>query len=228
MVNGDIPKVGQSKDETGYAVLYTLNGYIYLMEVGGYRGGYDDPTLEKLAKKAKQWDIQTVVHESNFGDGMFGKVFQSTLLKHHKCSMEEIRARGMKELRICDTIEPLMGSHRLVIRDEVIREDYQTARDVDGKHDVRYSAFYQMTRMTREKGAVAHDDRVDALALGIEWLREGMQVDSKIGEEEMTLEFLEHHMEKAIVGGEMARELTSGGVDIYYEDDGDGVSFMGW
>src|SRR5699024_5273561 len=66
---------GRGKDETGYAVLYTLNGYIYLMEVGGFRGGYDDPTLEKLAKKAKQWKVQTVVHESNFGDGMFGKVF---------------------------------------------------------------------------------------------------------------------------------------------------------
>src|SRR5699024_3923653 len=140
-----------------------------------------DPTLEKLAKKAKQWKDQTVVHESNFGDGMFGKVFSPVLLKHHKCALEEIRARGLKEMRICDTIEPLMGAHRLIIRDEVIREDYQTARDLDGKHDVRYSAFYQMTRMTREKGAVAHDDRLDAIALGIEFLREGMQVDSKVG-----------------------------------------------
>ena len=71
-------------------------------------------------------------------------------------------------------------------------------------------------------------DRLDAIALGIEFLREGMQVDSKVGEEEMTLEFLEHHMEKPIVGGDMARELVSGGVDIYYEDDGDSSSFIEW
>lgn len=209
---------GRGKDETGWAVLYTLNGYIYLMDVGGFRDGYADITLEKLAKKAKQWDVQTVVFESNFGDGMFGKVFQPVLLKHHKAAMEEIRARGMKELRICDTIEPLMGSHRLVIRDEVVREDYQTARDADGKHDVRYALFYQMTRMTREKGAVAHDDRIDAVALGIEWLRNGMQVDSKVGEEEMTLEFLEEHMSRETVAGEI-HSYTVGAVDIYYEED---------
>lgn len=219
---------GRGKDETGYAVLYSLNGYIYLMEVGGFRGGYEDATLEKLAKKAKQWKVQTVVHESNFGDGMFGKIFSPILLKHHKCALEEIRAKGMKEVRICDTIEPLMGAHKLVIRDEVIREDYQTARDLDGKHDVRYSAFYQMTRMTRERGAVAHDDRLDAIALGIEFLREGMLVDSRVGEEEMTLEFLEHHMEKQTIGGDAIHSYDVGGVDIYYEDDGDSSCFIEW
>ncbi|WMX18756.1 terminase large subunit [Yersinia phage vB_YpEc11] len=216
---------GRGKDETGWAVLYTLNGYIYLMDSGGYRG-YDEPTLLKLAKKAKQWDVQTVVHESNFGDGMFGKVFQPILLKHHTCGMEEIRAKGMKEMRICDTVEPLLGTHRLVIRDEVLREDYQTARDSDGKHDVRYSLFYQFTRITREKGALYKDDRLDALALGIEFLRMGMVVDSAIGEEEMTLEFLEDHMSRPTVAGDI-KSLSVGGVDIYYEDD-DTTNFMNW
>lgn len=217
---------GRGKDETGWAVLYTLNGYIYVMDAGGYRG-YDDPTLLKLAKKAKQWDVQTVVHESNFGDGMFGKVFQPILLKHHKCELEEIRAKGMKELRICDMIEPLMGTHRLIIRDEVIREDYQSARDSDGKHDVRYSLFYQFTRIAREKGALYKDDRLDALALGIEFLREGMQVDSLAGEEEMTLEFLEDHMSRPTIGGEVNMTVI-GGVDVYWEEDGDSSNYMQW
>lgn len=216
---------GRGKDETGWAVLYTLNGYIYLMDSGGYRG-YDEATLLKLAKKAKQWDVQTVVHESNFGDGMFGKVFQPILLKHHKCGMEEIRAKGMKELRICDTIEPLLGTHRLIVRDEVLREDYQTARDSDGKHDVRYSLFYQFTRITREKGALYKDDRLDALALGIEFLRMGMVVDSLAGEEEMTLEFLEEHMSRPTVAGDI-QSISVGGVDIYYEDD-ETSNFMNW
>lgn len=219
---------GRGKDETGYAILYTLNGYIYLMEAGGYRDGYSDKTLEALAKKAKQWKVQTVVFESNFGDGMFGKVFSPVLLKHHPATLEEIRARGMKELRICDTLEPVLSTHRLIIRDEVIREDYQTARDSDGKHDVRYSLFYQMTRMTREKGAVAHDDRLDALALGVEFLRSSMELDSVKVESEVLLAFLEEHMEKPLVGGEDAVRLTSQGMDIYYEDDGSNVEFIKW
>ena len=219
---------GRGKDETGYAILYTLNGYIYLMEAGGYRDGYSDKTLEALAKKAKQWKVQTVVFESNFGDGMFGKVFSPVLLKHHPATLEEIRARGTKELRICDTLEPVLSTHRLIIRDEVIREDYQTARDSDGKHDVRYSLFYQMTRMTREKGAVAHDDRLDALALGVEFLRSSMELDSVKVESEVLLAFLEEHMEKPLVGGEDAVRLTSQGMDIYYEDDGSNVEFIKW
>ena len=219
---------GRGADETTFVVLYTLNGYIYLMDTGGFLDGYSEPTLEKLAKKAKQWGVQTVVFESNFGDGMFGKVFQPILLKHHKAALEEIRARGMKELRICDTLEPVMATHRLIVREDVVREDYQTARDKDGKHAVVYSLFYQMTRMTREKGAVRHDDRLDALALGVEFLREGMQLDSAKNESEMVAEFLEAHMEKDIMGGEGIRKMAMGALDIYYEDDDSGERYMEW
>lgn len=210
---------GRGKDETGYAVLFTLNGYIYLMEAGGFRDGYSDKTLESLAKKAKQWKVQTVVFESNFGDGMFGKVFSPVLLKHHAAAMEEIRARGMKELRICDTLEPVLSTHRLVIRDEVIREDYQTARDADGKHDVRYSLFYQLTRMAREKGAVAHDDRLDALALGVEFLRSTMELDAVKVEAEVLEAFLEEHMEHPIhSAGHVVASMVDG-MELYWEDD---------
>ena len=210
---------GRGKDETGYAVLFTLNGYIYLMEAGGFRDGYSDKTLESLAKKAKQWKVQTVVFESNFGDGMFGKVFSPVLLKHHAAQLEEIRARGMKELRICDTLEPVLSTHRLVIRDEVIREDYQTARDADGKHDVRYSLFYQLTRMAREKGAVAHDDRLDALALGVEFLRSTMELDAVKVEAEVLEAFLEEHMEHPIHSAGHVVTAMVDGMELYWEDD---------
>lgn len=219
---------GRGKDETTFAVLYTLNGYIYLMDVGGFLDGYSDETLEKLAKKAKLWGVQEVVYESNFGDGMFGKVFQPALLKHHRCSLTEVRARGMKELRICDTIEPVLQSHRLVIRDEVIREDYQSARDKDGKHDVNYSMVYQMTRMTREKGAVKHDDRIDAVALGIEHLREHMRLDSVQAEGEAMLDFLEDHMNRETHSAGSIRSMQVGPLHLYYEDDGDSDCYIKW
>lgn len=221
---------GRGKDETGYAVLYYLNGYIYLMEVGGFRGGYEDSTLEKLAKKAKYWKVNTVVHESNFGDGMFGKIFTPILLKYHQCAIEEIRAKGMKEQRICDNLEPIFGAHKIIIRAEAVREDYQTARDTDGKYDVRYSAFYQMSRMSRERGAVAHDDRLDAFALGVEYLRSGMDIDSLKNESGITAEFLESHVEDAFRGAESYREMLTGGVQIVYEDDDSDIagSFIQW
>ena len=64
----------ESKDETGYAVLYYLNGYIYVMEVGGLLGGYSDVVLNKLANVAKKYKVNEVVIEGNFGDGMYLKL----------------------------------------------------------------------------------------------------------------------------------------------------------
>lgn len=219
---------GRGKDETGYAVLFTLNGYIYLMDAGGFRGGYEDATLNKLAQKAKQWKVQTVVFESNFGDGMFGKIFSPVLLKVHQCAMEEYRSTGLKEARIADTLEPLLGAHRFVINEAVVLNDYQSARDADGKHDVKYSLFYQWTRLTRDRGALAHDDRLDAVAIGADFLKETMEQDSAIGENNITEEFLEKHMEKLEVGFNDHRSYETGDMTIRWEDDGDSNCFIQW
>lgn len=58
---------GRGRDETGYCVLYYLNGYIYVMEAGGLLGGYSDVVLNKLASTAKKWKVNEVVIEGNFG-----------------------------------------------------------------------------------------------------------------------------------------------------------------
>ncbi|NBK20402.1 MAG: DNA maturase B [Spirochaetia bacterium] len=219
---------GRGKDETAWAVLYSLNGYIYLMDVGGFRGGYEDKTLESLAKKAQQWKVNTVVFESNFGDGMFGKIFQPVLLKFHHCVLEEYRSTGQKEVRICDTLEPLIGNHRLVVREEAIRSDYQTARDADGNHDPSYSLFYQWTRMSRERGAVAHDDRLDAVAIGCDFLKEHVMADEVSGAKAITEEFIESHMEEALKGFDTTRKMTNGDVTIQWEDEYGNDNFMDW
>jgi hypothetical protein len=39
--------------------------------------------------------------------------------------------------------------------------------------------MYQLTRMCREKGAVKHDDRVDALALGVKYFQDILAISSK-------------------------------------------------
>lgn len=218
---------GRGQDETAYAVLFSLNGYIYLMDTGGFSGGYDDTTLEGLARIARKWKVQKVIHESNFGDGLFGKVFSPILLKHHQCILEEIKSSSRKELRICDTLEPIMGTHRLVVRDEVVREDYQSARNKDGKMDITYSLFYQLTRVSREKGCLRHDDRLDALALAVNVLREVALVNSKVTQDEILAEFLENHMEEAMKVTPMGT-MRVGNVDIMYdlEDGADGNFLM--
>jgi len=39
--------------------------------------------------------------------------------------------------------------------------------------------MYQLTRMCREKGAVRHDDRIDALALGVKHFQDVLAISAK-------------------------------------------------
>src|SRR5690606_31518637 len=106
---------GRGKDETGYAVLYQLNGYLFLMEWGGMKGGYDDKTLQALADIGKKWKVNAVVIEGNFGDGMYLKLFSPVMTKTHRCELVEAKSKGQKEQRIADVLEPVLGSHKLVV-----------------------------------------------------------------------------------------------------------------
>lgn len=220
---------GRGKDETGYAVLYQLNGYIFLMDAGGFRGGYEDTTLQALANIAKIYKVNEVVIEGNFGDGMYLKLFAPVLTATFPCAITEVKSKGQKEMRICDVLEPVLGSHRLVIQESMIDKDYRTAFNNDGTLDTSYSLLYQLTRITRERGSLAHDDRLDALAIGVQFFTDAMEKDSKVGEQEMLSEFLESHLENAMSGFEDARKLAiSDSIDILYEDDGTMTNYMGW
>lgn len=161
-----VDPAGRGKDETAYAVVKILNSTLYLTAAGGFTGaGYDDDTLTALAKVAAAQNVNLVLVEPNFGDGMFMKLFQPILLKHHKCALEESeRATTKKEQRIIDTLEPVMNQHRLVVAESVVRADVAGGADDDEDTSAARKLFYQMTRVTKEKGALKFDDRLDALA----------------------------------------------------------------
>jgi hypothetical protein len=93
-------------------------------------------------------------------------------------TLEEVRHSKQKELRIIDTLEPVMNQHRLVIDREVIQKDYDSIQKYPNDIAQRYSLFYQMTRITKDRGALAHDDRLDALAMATAYWVEQMAGDA--------------------------------------------------
>ena len=200
---------GRGKDETGYAVLYYLNGFIYVMEVGGLLGGYSDVVLNKLAKIAKKYSVNEVVIEGNFGDGMYIKLFEPVLKKtYDKCGITEVKSSGQKELRIIDTLEPVISNHKMCVSPECIRNDFSTVPESDYK----YACFYQLTRITTDRGALVHDDRLDALAIGVKYLVDFMGVDADTGIEELTEEWLEESMESFY--GFVTSRVGTGGIIV--------------
>jgi len=186
---------GRGSDETAYAITKMLHGWIYLVDVGGFQGGYSRETLESLAKIAAVNQVNLVLTEPNFGDGMFTELFKPVLLKTYKCRLEEAeRATGQKERRIIDTLEPVMNQHRLVVDARLIRRDYDTAPDP------AYSLFYQMTRITKDKGALRHDDRLDAVEGAVRYWVKQMAQDTERAAEAHREQLLQAELDKFMEG----------------------------
>jgi DNA packaging protein B len=178
---------GRGKDETSYAVVKYLNGYLFVLEIGGTREGYSDSTLRQLANKAKIYGVNEIVVEGNFGDGMFSKLFAPVLNAIHPCRITEVKNYAQKEARIIDTLEPVMMRHKLIVHKQVILDDYQVYENAPA-----YSLIYQMTRLSRDRGALAHDDRLDALCMAVAYWLEVMDRD----EEQGVLEQMEARLEQ--------------------------------
>lgn len=167
---------GRGKDETSYAIVKYLNGYLFLMEVGGTKEGYSDSTMRLLANKAKMYGVNEIVVESNFGDGMFKQLLAPVVNTIHPCRITEVKHYAQKEARIIDTLEPVMMRHKLIVHKQVIVDDYQVYENAPA-----YSLIYQMTRLSRDRGALAHDDRLDALCMAVAYWLEVMDRDEEMG-----------------------------------------------
>lgn len=158
---------GRGSDETGWAITKMCHGMIYLVAAGGFAGGYELPVLEAVANLAKEHGVNKLLVEGNFGDGMYLQLLGPVLRRIYPVSMEEYSATGQKEARILDKLEPVIQGHRLVVAQEVIESDY---RDTE-RNECRL--MYQITHLTRDRGALRHDDRIDALAEAVGyWTRQ--------------------------------------------------------
>lgn len=169
---------GRGKDETAYAIVAMLNGYLFTLAAGGIEGGYSEPALKALANLAKTYKVKKIIIESNFGDGMFTALLKPVLGKVYPCSTEEVRHSIQKEKRIIDVIEPVMNQHRLIINRAIIKRDYESTKDLPPEQALKYQLFYQMSRITRDKGALSQDDRLDALAIAVAYWVNAMAQDA--------------------------------------------------
>lgn len=169
---------GRGGDELAYSIVAFCNGYLYLLRCRGLKGGYGEQNLEILAKEAKRYGVNEVVIESNFGDGMFSALLAPVMSRIHPCHLEEIHSSIQKERRIIDTLEPVMNQHRLIVDASVIQDDAENYNEYAAETAPRYQLFYQMTRITRDKGSLGKDDRLDSLAMAVAYWSNVMDKDT--------------------------------------------------
>jgi hypothetical protein len=171
---------GTGADETSYAVVKMLNGQLFVPSggVGGLQGGYSPAVLQELVLIAKRNKVNKVIIESNFGDSMFTALIRPYFTKLHPCELVDVRQHKQKELRIIDTLEPVMNQHKLIFDRNCITQDTNVHSSVSEDSRLQYQLFYQMTRITKDKGALRHDDRIDALATAVQYWLETMSQDA--------------------------------------------------
>ena len=170
---------GRGSDETAAAFISQRNGFLYLHDMRAYRDGYSDNTLLDILKGCKKYGVTKLLIETNFGDGIVSELFRKHLQQTQQgIDIEEVRANVRKEDRIIDSLEPILNQHRLVIDRSVIEWDFKSNPQAAPEERLVYMLFYQMSRMCREKGAIRHDDRIDALAQGVQYYTDAMGISA--------------------------------------------------
>lgn len=183
---------GRGKDETGYAVVKIRHGQLYLTASGGLQGGYTPDNLKALAVIAKEQKVNKVIIEDNFGDGMFAALLKPILEKIYAVSVEDTHSTGQKELRIVGDLEPVLNQHKLVVDRSIL------VRDREQQPDPLKQLFYQLTRITKDRRSLKHEDRLEALAMAVKYFQEQLEVEVDKALEEEEARLLDEELDRFI------------------------------
>jgi len=158
---------GKNGDETAYAIIKLMGTTVYLWDAGAVKGGYGIPELEHLVQVAKRAECKEIFIEDNYGNGAHIAAIKPYFERDWPAVIEGVHSVGQKELRIIDNIEPVMSTHRFVVRQEVVTADWESIQQYPADIRMTYSLFYQMANITREKDCLRHDDRLEAVSAAV-------------------------------------------------------------
>lgn len=200
----DVPAIlvldpsGGGADEFAWCVLSAWGGNFYLRAMGGSKGGSSEELWMKLARTAKQYHVKRVLVESNFGGlAVWEQVGKPYFQKvGYPLAFEGIRTGGQrKELRMIDSIAPVVQVHALIVDRQVIEDDALILTESEDEKDIAYSFMYQFTRLTEARGALRHDDKLDVLALAIQFYQDQAAQDQEKRAADRRTEYLHAQIE---------------------------------
>ena len=145
-------------------------GMPFLMDCRDFRGGHSEAVLATIARITEDYEVNSAAVEPNFGDGILNEL-RKPVLEKAGYPVEVIDAEGpsaQKERRIIDCLEPVLIQHKLVNK-ALILKDYKSTENLPVEEVNRYRLFYQLTRITKDKGSLVNDARLDAVALGVNY-----------------------------------------------------------
>ncbi|CAM0005253.1 terminase large subunit [Vibrio phage K436] len=184
---------GENADEVAAFACYMLHGYLFYPECIALQGGHSDENLRELAEFIARHRPNEVGVEQNMGHGAFAAMLKPVLaLEYQKNkfddlpSIEDVWESQQKELRIIETMSPLLARHRIIIDPSVIEYDRESTRRYPLEKRDTYKLIHQLVRITRDRKSLVHDDRLDVMHACARRCIEYMDVDAQDAIDEKT------------------------------------------
>lgn len=176
---------GANGDEVAYAITGMIAGRVFLADCGGRPGGWTDDVYDWLTRVALKWQPKVISIEKNYGNGALASAWLPRLKKEFDAQklqwpgIDEVWETGQKELRIIDVLEPMIGAGKFIIYDGLVEQDWQMCQRYPFELREVYSLWHQISRITRDKGSLLHDDRLDAVAGSARYWVDALSIDDQ-------------------------------------------------
>ena len=185
-----------SRDRTAFSVVGLVGGNLVLLKYGTVKGGYDISLMRELAEHLAEYKPVQVMIEKNMGYGAFTQVFQPVLkevaaLHNWNPGLTEELVRTQKEVRIIDTLGPILGRKSLWVTDKALREETKYLQGLHAGEATSHNLWVQLGNITRTRGCLAHDDSLDSLAGACNMFLNELAIDSNKMASSITLRYLE-------------------------------------
>lgn len=178
---------GANGDETTAFALNFLHGLMFAMEMLVLPGGVSEENFTALSEFVYRNAPNEIGVEQNHGYGAFAQAWRPALMDFYEEKTGERKAPAIiddwvstqKELRIIDTLGPVMARHKLIINESILQYDIDKAMTYPVEMRQIYTLVHQINKITIERGALLHDDRLDALASAVRRYVDRMAVSEK-------------------------------------------------
>jgi hypothetical protein len=190
-----VDPAGGGKDKVGLSIAGHLSGFIWVKHVAGLEGGASAANMDTIAHSLRTHGATICLVEPNFGGDSFANLLQvhcnRLMLKPGAdalypngwaCSVELAEtSSGQKELRMIGHLKPALDSHRVVL-------DPAVAADLDLQR--------QITRLTKARGSLPHDDKLETLAAVVHDWFEQLRLDPHASAESAKRRQLDDQLER--------------------------------
>lgn len=167
---------GAGSDEMAWAIAAQLHGYIFVKHSAAVTGGATQQNLEQIVLSLRDHNAKELYVETNFGGDMLIRLLEPVMLRFSlkpeehpafplgwSCAIFGVHSTGQKEVRIIDALEPVLNQHRLIVDPSVANDS---------------TLMRQLTRITRDRGCLEHDDRIEALSAVVFQHRDALNQDA--------------------------------------------------